>query len=1217
MRGYRLVLGLGLALALIWGGMAWRAFKLEDESAASSMRLAANLALAFEENILRTVSNIDQSILNVRQNYERSQGRTFNAEAEFGLAQSMHALALHVSIIGEDGLVAQSSRGPAIGRVDLSGQEFFRVHKGGDLDRLFIGQPGADPISKRDAIQFTRRLRKQDGGFGGVLAMSVDPLLMSEFYKTVDLGPHGAVSVVGQDGYLRAGSRFDAAKAAVPALGEPLFAHAARSPAGHFFEIEPVDRIRRAVSYRVLMDYPLIVTVGVPVKGMTELLGQDMAADIALGLLLTALLCGAAWLFQTHASRLAQAQAKTQEEFERVAAAVEEWPEGAAIVDPGGSVVLANRQWRALAARHGALSAFDRAQPSAGRTERRLSWGDVFDVIAGRSPGISREYAEEAEGREEWRRLEIAPLLAGGGGAVLRLSDTTGLRKLEEQAHSAKGLAGFLAQSPVEWCWQTASDFRLSWLSDNFQAMTGLDPRKFLHRPIEALLGQSAPDARDRALDDMQARREFSGFEFAAADAHGTTAFFSLSGRPVFEPDGSFAGFHGRAQDLRQAREAAKEKERLLARLEEAEARLRALLDTPQTAVVILDEAGNLAECSPSFLEMLGLPRDEAIGRALAEWSPASESEQARERISSLNDAPGSFEMALLRPDGSTLEAWVSGRSVTIAGTARIYAALSDLAMLKQAEASIKAAKDKVDDVAAAMMDFLKEAGREIHTQIFSIIDIAHRLRAEDGQGAGQGAVAAIEKTAKRLLAVTGGIMDCADSSQGNLAIASERFDLERLIEEAASLVDDLAVAKGVEIVVQIAPKTPRHVAGDAKRLGRALFNCAFQAATLAEEGEIVIRAEPAQDEGGKTAVLRFSFDFSVPGGMEDGSFLAPEAPGGMQGWTVLDLKKGAGVGGAVLRPLVHLLGGEAGIASSPGGRRSIWITVPLEPVKTKGAKLPSGAAGRRMLVVDDNAAAREALAAMLLEFGVEAERAASGKEALEIMTATLASDKPFEVVFIDQGIQDIDSFEAISRIRGQFALGKFPSLVVMSNGHAPESGPPHLVKPVMRHRLSEALGQILGLAQPRRKAAPEPSGPGVADPSILRGTRILLVDDSPTDQLVARDMLEAAGINVEIAGNGAAAVAMVQENDYEMVLMDLRMPVLGGIEAVRRIRAHARFARLPIIAVTNGEWRDEQEKLIQFGLNDVIFKPVDPDQLYAVIQKWVAGPEARFSLLH
>ncbi|CAA6606521.1 Putative sensory protein with PAS and response regulators domains [Rhodospirillaceae bacterium LM-1] len=1079
-----LALSLGLAFLLIWGALAWRADRMGQDATGNASLLAQDLSIAFEENISRIIGNLDLSLLHVRQSYERTQGKGFDAEAELEQLQAMQGLAAQATVIGEDGLVRQSSGGPLQVKANASEQAFFKAHKSGDDDKLFIGRPLVDPVTSRLSVPFSRRLRKADGGFAGVLLLSAESHLLSDVFKSVDLGPAGTASVAGRDGYLRAGLGLDAAIIDTPIQDGQLFAHLAQSPAGLFFD----KRDRLAVGYRSLMDYPLIVAVGVPVKDMQDILGQDMAPDILAGLLLSLLLGVAGW------------------------------------------------------------------------------------------GGLSRPTRQKGE----------------------VLESPTGQERLDVAAQALEERVAFLSEGASAWHWEMGPDHRFTWLSNAFQTITGQDPSTTLGRQLDVVIGVSPQEAQAALLDDFLAYRKVKDFEFAIQDRRGATRSFSLSGEPLFSASGQFVGYRGSVRDITGARNAQIERQLFLARLEELEERHRALLDMPGNAAVILDGEGRLVECGAAFLALTGLTRETALGRRLTDWCPEASAQEAREKLAALTDAPGSFEMKLLCNDAREAEVLVSGCAAQIGGTALIMASIQDLTALKMAETSLDAAQEKIAALSAAMMDFLKEAGRDIHSQIYSIVDLAHLALAQEGVAPVKDVLETIKRTAKRLLAVTGGLMDMPSLQAGQLTPVWERFDLECLIGEVISLAADIANVKGVELVVRIAPEVPRLVVGDARRLGRLLLGSLSQAARCTEAGEIVVQVALDMTSGDRQH-LRFTIAFSGicgdPNGLEDG--------------TIMDMKTGAG--GSLFKPLVVLLGGDAGAATTASRKSSIWFTLPLGSVKAKEQASLIRLVGRRMLVVDDNPSASEALASMLSELGGEVERLPSGKAALETITTALASDKPFDVVFIDQGMKDVEGFEAIIRIRGKFGNGKFPHLVLMSDGHLPESETPHLGKPVLRHRLHEVLAQVLGLST--QGSAP-PAITAQLDPSALSGTRVLLVEDSPTDQLVARDMLEAVGMNVDTAENGALAVEMVFANDYQIVLMDVLMPTMGAIEAARRIRLDQRFVRLPIIAMTGEDWKDEQEQFIQFGLNDAIFKPVDPDQLYAVIQKWVLGAEARPSLL-
>jgi PAS domain S-box-containing protein len=510
---------------------------------------------------------------------------------------------------------------------------------------------------------------------------------------------------------------------------------------------------------------------------------------------------------------------------------------------------------------------------------------------------------------------------------------------------------------------------------------------------------------------------------------------------------------------------------------------------------------------------------------------------------------------------------------------AQTETAAKDAAALITTEASLSAAREEIK----ALLAFLKKNGLSIYTQLRSIVDLSQLNLGQENKGTNRDIIEIIKKMAKRLLSVTGNLIEMPTLQAGSMTPSTERFDLERLIGETASLMMDVAAARATEIVIRISPEVPRYVIGDARRLGRILLEGINQAVNYAQDGDVTIHISMA-GESGSRSLFRFSVDFN--GSLEEQDQEA----------------------GAIFKPLVLLLGGETGSETVTGPKSTIWFTLPLGLINIKEQPSQISFAGRRMLVVDANPSAGEALALMLSEQGALVERLTSSKAALEVITAAQAVGTPFEVAFIGQGTKDVEGFEAIIRIRSQFENGKFPHLVLISDGHSPESKTPQLERPILRYRLNEIISPLLEGATPPRQAE--------LDPTTLSGTRVLLVEDSPTDQLVARDMLEAVGINVDTAENGYLAVEMVMANNYEIVLMDVQMPVMGAIEATHRIRLSEAFSRLPIIAMIKEDSKEERKNYLQFGLNDVVFKPVDPDQLYAVIEKWTTDLNAKSSLL-
>jgi PAS domain S-box-containing protein len=1276
---------LGAALLILWGGIAWRIEGALRGSEARGVREATNLARAFEENVLRTLSNIDQTILYLRQNYERSQGAGFDATAELVLAQSMHALALQLAIVNEDGLVTHGSHGRAGRSVDVSALEPFLVHKGRDVDQLDISRPMVDPVSEREAILFTRRLLARQGGFGGILMISVDPSMLSDYHRTVDLGASGSIAVIGRDGYLRAGSRVDAPALASSPLNTLLFDHLAESATGYFIEESFGVRGRRVVAYRAVTDYPLIVTVALEARDWGAVLWEDAHTDVLAGFLLSLLLTAAGFAYRARVAAQARSESGLAAKRDLLRTAIEIFPQGVAFVDARGALRFANRAWLTLGGAaigltdDGATNLLDHGPLRALRGQVRNA---VLEVVGGRLEDASLDVAVGLLRPGARHHLAIVPLPGEERGALLLLHDVTASRAKDAEVRNLTARLDFFVRSMSEWAWEMGEDFRFVWVSDVFGAATGRDPSDFLGRSLEALVDEAKPEALIRLREDFRAHRAIESFKFSVRGSQGAERILVLDAAPLHDSDGRFLGYRGLVRDRTEAHRFANERQIFRSRLEEAVARERALLETPGNAAVVLEGSGILVACGAAFGALIGQAPDVVVGRHLADCCPEDHAEEVSNHLAELWQAPGSFPMSLRRPDGRTCEVSVSGHRVAIADAAYLYLVVQDRTALIAAEAEradlqirfdnernelqrqfevkwgdlqsrcdaeradlqiqfdvercdlqsrfdaeradlqsrFKAEhadlQSQVDAERAAIRDFLRMVGSDIHNYGYRLIDLAHRAQAPEDRGEGLGAIKALEKTARRLLAISADVIDAAHLSKPLSVPAVERFDLEGVIGEATALVGDMAAAKGVELVVRIAPDVPRHLAGDARRLGRLLLNALGQAVERTETGEILLGVERAV-EGEGAAHLRFAIDVAGNAftfGVAHGEANALAAIGA---WTIPQVGPDAGIGAALLPILVRLMGGELGTETGHEGRDTLWVTVPLEPVKGKEPAAPTSLSGQRMLIIDDSAATREVLAVMLADLGVKSDRAASGKEALEAITAAWAADRPYAVVFIDQGLRDVDSFEAIQRIREQYGAGTFPNLVILADGHMPESAMPHLGKPILRHRLHELLAQILGLAAAVPKTSASIRQADANDPSFLRGTRVLLVDDSPTDQVVARDMLEAVGMNVDVADNGATAFDLARDGDYEIVFMDMRMPIQSGIEATRRLRAIDRLARLPIIALATEDWREKQDALIALGLNDVVIKPIDPDRLYDVIRKWVVGAEARFSRLH
>jgi len=257
----KIVLLIGLLMVVIWGAIGIDIVKTRQDAKAAAHRSTLNLARAFEENVLRTVGNIDQALLYIREAYERAPDH-FDPVNVLQGAVTMHALALQLSVTDENGILTLSSRGTNSARVDLSDREHFLVHKNGGGDKLFISRAVFGRVSNQWSVQFTRKIRKPDGSFGGVLVLSIDPFTLSGFYSAIDIGHDGIVSVVGRDGFIRAHSQLHENVMTTPVLSDSLFQALRSADSGTYSEPGASEDEHLIVSYRALQDYPLVVLVG-------------------------------------------------------------------------------------------------------------------------------------------------------------------------------------------------------------------------------------------------------------------------------------------------------------------------------------------------------------------------------------------------------------------------------------------------------------------------------------------------------------------------------------------------------------------------------------------------------------------------------------------------------------------------------------------------------------------------------------------------------------------------------------------------------------------------------------------------------------------------------------------------------------------------------------------------------------------------------------------
>ena len=467
------------------------------------------------------------------------------------------------------------------------------------------------------------------------------------------------------------------------------------------------------------------------------------------------------------------------------------------------------------------------------------------------------------------------------------------------------------------------------------------------------------------------------------------------------------------------------------------------------------------------------------------------------------------------------------------------------------------------------------------------------------------------------------GILDFSTIEARKLDLEDIEFDVAELVTDVAHLLAGRAQEKRLEIVCFVDPAVPQVLHGDPHRLRQILVNLGGNAIKFTERGGVTLRVERgvAADGG---AVARFAV-------VDTGIGIAPEQQASLfRPCTQADSSTtrrygGTGLGLAICRELVGLMGGRIGIESEPGRGSEFWFELPLRPGVRREEPLPSPGVlrGRRVLVVDDYADNRTLLRAWLAHWGCEVIEAADGREAL---AAAFADGARFDAALLDLRMPGMDGDQLAARLREDPRTRDLPRLLLTSLGerrsaqelaatgfHGALGKPlrPHPLRRLLERAIAGSLGgadaEEAAAANGRPPAQPVPGAP--AGESPLRGAHVLLVEDSATNQLLARRLLERLGCEVDVAADGSLALQALAARRYRLVLMDCQMPAMDGFEATRRIRlgeAGPEAANLPIVAMTAHAMQGDRERCLAGGMDDYLTKPADRATLERVLRAWL-----------
>jgi two-component system, sensor histidine kinase and response regulator len=656
-----------------------------------------------------------------------------------------------------------------------------------------------------------------------------------------------------------------------------------------------------------------------------------------------------------------------------------------------------------------------------------------------------------------------------------------------------------------------------------------------------------------------------------------------------------FAGTSAESTDLRRAE----------AELRQSEARWRGTFESAAAGIVHLDLEGRFLDMNQRYLELTGYGREALLGRLVCELFPESDRERSVvefQRMARGEVAEITGEARNVRADGSEL--WTQFTTSRLRdGQTQLDQAVSiiqDISERKRLEEALHKARAHAEQVSRAKDEFLANVSHEIRTPMNAIIGMTELVLDSRLDHQQQKALAIVKSAAGHLLSTIDDLLDFSKIEAGKLTLNPEPFALRETLDETVRALAARAHRKGLELLCDVAPDVPDALAGDVARLRQILINLVGNAIKFTAEGEVVVSVARLAD--GRVELRVRDTGIGISPDKQASIFLAFE----QEDTSTTRRYGGTGLGLTIADRLVRLMGGRITVDSEQGRGSTFAFAVPFEFRAPAEESTCSGALrGLRVLVLDDNASQRQLLARWLREWQLEPTSVGDGTAALEALRQGVASGQPYTLVLLGERLPELNGLQLAARVR-EHATAR---IVLLSTAHADDLAhapqvDAQLYKPLSRRELLETLRRLATDGSvpapeyelPRRASSPPPSGPSL---------HILVAEDNELNAQVVEQLLVRRGHRATVARTGREALEWVQRRQFDLLLLDLHMPVLDGFQVIAALRDRERGGRrLPVVAVTARARKEDREHCLAAGMDDFLAKPILAADLYALIER-------------
>ena len=869
--------------------------------------------------------------------------------------------------------------------------------------------------------------------------------------------------------------------------------------------------------------------------------------------------------------------------------------------------------------------------------KQRLAFRDVRYTIT------------SAEGEKLYLSMSGQPKWSDDGAFIGYIGWTRDITKqilAEHQLKASEQRHRDLAESASDWEWEVDEQLKYTFISERASLVTGHDHSKIIGMTM-SLSGDGATDEEWAAFRaKVEACEAFSGFVNSVTLDDGATMWLERSAKPNFDADGEFCGYRGTARDVTDRVEAQRAlvaaNERLeqtvrerTADIEHRRQLLAEVLESMEQGLVVVDSDRKIVETNEKAVRMSGLPAelwapgvsiDEVLSIGIKHGVYEFDSNEAFfNACNAALEAGKTFRTIRRQKDGRCVEESIRRRPS--GGMVVTYSDVSD-AMRREDELrrltdELTVSKDAAEAANRAKSEFLANMSHEIRTPMNGVVGMASLLLDSDLSDKQKEMARVIVSSGDALLKIINDILDFSRLEAGKFRVVSEAFDLRSTVEDVASLLSLRVEEKGLEMLVRFQPDFNYGFVGDPGRVRQIITNLVGNAVKFTDEGHVLVEVSgKTRGEIAEVVIAVSDTGCGIPENKKRAVFEEFEQVDG----SAERRHDGAGLGLAISKRMVEAMGGEISLESEAGKGSTFTVKLPLAIDETtiNDVAAPAGFfETRRAVIVDDNAVNRTILSEQLASWGLDADAFERPADAIAAMRARVDDDAPYAVAILDYQMPDTDGVALARKIKDEPALAGTPMVLLTSAGR---KGDPaglagdlfagYLVKPARASMLLDAIVSALGdaaVASIQDAASALRAGDSAAARreklTNERGAplNVLVAEDNLVNQMVIKAMLQKLGCNMVLVGNGEEAVEKYESDDFDIILMDVSMPVMDGAAATQiiRDRQSGDDCQIPIIGVTAHAMREDRQRCIDAGMDDYLPKPVKEDPLYDVLKKW------------